>query len=388
MIATEAWAQEWLRGTIVMTNGDTLSGEISVRAMQKNACIFRNHDQPEMEYTPEQVKEFFVNGGNHFRTLRLSDESRFANVLVRGQAELLRYRARFFLVDTVGDIFELERIISRKEEDGRQVELIRDKFKQTLTWKFAGCDKASLHMASTTLTEPALIRIFNEYNSCFSSAAPVVAPRRKHHLYVGVDYGYLKTQLGDFSASFNATMDKRSFRRYDQAFEGVFAQFTPGHFKAISVDLAIHRLNFSFNSVREFPEQGYILTYNSSYSVVRVPLGISYSLFSWRRVQPFVRLATAVHFNKSPQQGYRLFTYTSTGEGDIELVNTIHNPVFSVISDLGVNFKVGPLLFGARMTFEYMGSPLSTTSLIIPYSMHSTQFNFGVAGSAAYAFRW
>lgn len=284
-------------------------------------------------------------------------------------------------------MFELETIIGQRSVEGRVVQVITDKFKQTLMWKFSDCEKATAKITSTTLTEPSLIKLFNTYNSCFGEAVDVagVTPKVKSNFYIGLEYGFLKTDLGNFSDQWDATMDKAQFRHYQQSFPGVFARYAPGHFKGISFDMAIQKMEFNFQSFKSTPGIDY--TYNTRYHTVRIPIGVSYSLFSWRRVQPFLRIAAGVHLNTGKLEGYRFTDFTTGMEEDYtSIVNGVHPNSVSIIVEPGVNIKAGPVIIGVRGSLERMTSALFASNIFFPYSMRGSQNNYGVIASVGYNF--
>jgi len=393
-----AMAQDrWFPGAIVKTNGDTINGLVSAKAIEFERCLFRVGDGLETEYTADQLKAFWIDTGYSFQTLELpANEPKFAMVLARGRADLLKCKSRFFLLDSLNALFELETIISKKFVEDQLMEVTQEKFKQTLMWKFSDCVKATRRIPGTTLVEPSLVKLFNTYNSCFGEQVrpETVSPRRNSTFYVGVDYGYLKTKLGDISEEWYTSIDKSQFLHSERSFTGLSFRYSAGHFKGVSFDIAIQKLEFKFASVKTtkdvtlaapFDEVTY--TTVSRYSTIRLPIGVSYSFFSWRKVQPFARLAFAAHLNRGSLNGAR-HRVLSNGDTEDETVFGVHPTNFSFIAEAGVNVKFGPVMVGVRGSLDRLNSSFFSLRQKYPFDIASPQTNLGVIASVGYVFEW
>lgn len=91
-------------------------------------------------------------------------EPLFAAVLVSGKASLLRVSQHFYLEDSEGTIYILEKRITQTDTKT----LTKDLYKGVLNWKLTDCSKVTTSkIQSLLLTEPALVKLFSSYNSCF-----------------------------------------------------------------------------------------------------------------------------------------------------------------------------------------------------------------------------
>jgi hypothetical protein len=379
---------KWLPGAIVTSSGDTLKGQLSLKAIESNLCRFRSGNEVETDYSASQLNAFWIDGGYSLQSIKLpeGDTPEFALVLVKGRADLLKYRSRFFLLDSLGELFELETVRIRRVVDERLMEITQEKFKQTLMWKFSDCKKATQKISTTVLDQPSLIKLFNVYNSCFEEPAEKqhVSSTRKSSLSFGPDFGFLQTRLGEFSSGWDATMDKSQFSRSQQSFVGGVIRFFPGHYKNISFDLGVHTLKFQFESQKRVASGSIDVYYQNRYHTIRMPLGVTYSFFSWRKLQPFVRLATGFHFNLGNLFGTRV--RQSGIQVQTDITNAVHNTGYGLICDIGLNYKTGSFILGVRGTFEQMRSPMVAINKQLPYDFSPTQSNYGAAISLGYVF--
>jgi hypothetical protein len=368
-------AQNWKDGVVVLANGDSIKGKLSVEAIDSYECKMSDAGNI-TDYKPEDVTSFYIPREIYLEPAPVMERGNlqtvFVKVIVSGKMKLMERKGYYFIRDSNNNVFALEEIKQNREVDGREYQVIVQKYKQILQERLIDCPEAQQAVKSTMLTKKSLIWLFNKYNACFriQSVTESVKVTGKPKLYIGIGYNFLSTRLHNEPAGTtgsSSTFDDKT----TQSSPGFFLQFNPAKVRGLSIQLSGYKASYAYHNEAE----GFYFADNStstgsvpvyykfeddvSYKSFVLPLMIQYSLRNRRIVQPYVGLGVAFHFTSNYYGMEHFYDITHNTDN----LHKFDGDFFAghetaLRAQLGLNFKLGPALIGGSVTTELLNSPL------------------------------
>lgn len=383
-------AQDLQPGVVILSNGDTLHGNLSRRKMDNYQCVFTAAGGKELTYTPDQVTAFYVPGEIYFETLPFEKQQVFMNVLAEGKADLVEYRGHYFLRYEDKEPDELKIVTIHENVNGKEYLGTLKKYRETLAANFADCSEVQSSIKMTELGKKSLTRLFDKYNQCVGSIATHTikqSPRALFH--IGATYHLFHGKISNIGSFRDLNRPARD-DSYKQTFPALYLQFSPRLFSRLSVQLSYYKVSFSSSTTTiqtalAFDKSGngninkYRIQYDIKYKLTVVPVMVTYSFLSKRMVQPFIGMGAGFNFSTQFSGTEQIFDPATGAQIDI---NPFAGPTKSAsfLMTAGVNVKLGSFLVGAGVLTQntrFVAKYLSTSSTFV-----INQANFAFSLSA------
>ncbi len=280
----------FIPGYIVTQQGDTLRGFIDYQSSAKSAFDFRTSADGETKaYGTSDIVGFGIVDGKSFKVKELPFGSGrstvFAEVLVRGRANLYRYENNFFIEkDTVlRALTQSTRDVANKpgEKQG-QYQLVQKQYAGILNVLFLDCQGMSNDVMNVKLSERDLTRITTRYNRCKGES---VEATKSGVPSFRVDFtafaGYDVTSFSFTTTNFQSIRNPESKDVSSGPAIGIGAAFSnPREAERLfaTVDVQFSQMTFNQTSQTFLGTTYYDEEYTLKFTKLRLPIGIKYIL--------------------------------------------------------------------------------------------------------------
>jgi hypothetical protein len=219
MFCAGAFSQDYRKGYIVKNNGDSVSGLLAYRALNKNfdECSFKTaRFHASTKYLPSELKRYGFYGDKQYlsiiRPKSDTDEGgqAFGKILCDGVLKLYGYKDRFYirrdsalilLPVPTGRMVGLHKNQVAKHVDGtRVVSRVQDEEKFMKDYRYIGIlthfiEDCKLSAMNTTYTETDLANLVNNYNRCKGIAVGKTPVKSSFHVSLKLLAGGLYSNI-------------------------------------------------------------------------------------------------------------------------------------------------------------------------------------------------
>ncbi|MFY0685971.1 MAG: hypothetical protein JXQ90_02340 [Cyclobacteriaceae bacterium] len=166
-------AQTFYPGYIVKHSGDTLYGEISLRANELNSksCIFKT-DQKDTEFNAGEIYGYIVDGRKYYTSATVVinniKKTVFLEYLLKGIANLYYHYedgGEFYFYERDGEFLQLKNDIKEVEIEDKVYEAESNEYKSTLKYMFRDYTDVFPKIESASLNHKSLITVFKDYHN-------------------------------------------------------------------------------------------------------------------------------------------------------------------------------------------------------------------------------
>ena len=158
-------------GQVQIDEDSVLQGEISYfENTRKYHYILVRNSTGVNRFTPNTIKGYSFDKGKSYYSIVVEEGSIetqiFAEVVLSGMVDLLRYQSKFFARTKSQEIIWLEHNEQAIEKDGKTVLYENKKYLGVLSYLFQDCPEVQLSSQKTTYNEKSLVHIFQKYHQC------------------------------------------------------------------------------------------------------------------------------------------------------------------------------------------------------------------------------
>ncbi|WP_282037151.1 outer membrane beta-barrel protein [Saccharicrinis aurantiacus] len=282
---------DFVKGSVITLNGDTLYGEVNLRSNIKNSesCIFRDTNTTHT-YLPNDIKAYTASTDKYYisKTVKLNADSAnfFLEVLVQGDASL------YYLKHSGDDLFFIDQegrltLLSNKEtiiekDDGTKYSKESKQYIGALLYTFRDAPKLTSQIKNTEFYYKSLVNITNKYNQFKNPNTQNYSKTTKNKVYLETGAGYTGITYNINSLDTDLSLGSATV--------GVDFVFKPlkAHY-VWDVTLGLYAVKYKGDSKIEYnsySDDSYHLV-SIDYTAIKTPIKVRYSL-PMKKFQPFI----------------------------------------------------------------------------------------------------
>ena len=304
--STFAFSQNFVPAYVINHQGDTVRGFIDYNSSVVKAVTYRQtQDGDSKTYQIADVKGFGIVNGKSFQVKTLPINAAktevFAEVLVRGKANLYRYDNSFFIEKdtTIRALTQSTRDVKTGAQTTGQYQHVSKQYAGILNLLFLDCPGMSQDAMAVNLNERELTKITTRYNRCKGESYEAVKSgipsfRVGFTAFVGYDV----TSFSFTTASFQSIRNPESNATSSAPTIGVGAIFSnPREADRLfaTVDLQLSKMTFDYSSSTRLGNVVYDDEYALSFTKLRIPIGLKYVLKPGTAVNYYGRIGYAMN---------------------------------------------------------------------------------------------
>ena len=387
---------DYRKGFVITTNKDTIKGLIDFRDgyINNQLCRFKKEGNLEItNYSPEQISAYgFID--DRFYESKIDPDSTsidkhvFFEVLVKGKASLYRLNGGLYIDKDDSKTYKLSNeSVGEIEENNKTYIKKSNRYIGVLKLLLSDCFKIKHKIDNLGLTERALTKIVEKYNSCVGQSSitykETVNWARFHYgLVFGMNSSVInfekEFQIGDHLSS--------GFDRVNSIMPGVSMEVLfPRFSERVSFHLDVFYLTakyVAFNTIETTTPTSFANDVTIELEQLKIPFGIRYT-FPERSFTPFFNLGVSYtyHLNESS-------TWIQEVERD-KIVNTfIYSRALELQGSqtglwIGIGLKktiVNKLQGFVEIRYEQTSNfALNTQGAIFNHDIKNTQLLIGIS---------
>lgn len=282
---------DFIEGSVITLNGDTLKGEINLRSNLKNSesCVFKD-SKTTTTYLPQDIKSYTVGDDKYYlsKTVKLNTDSTklFLEVLVQGEASL------YYLKDSGDDLFFIDQqerltLLSNKEtiiekEDGTKYSKESKQYIGALLYTFRDAPKLSSQIKNTAFYYKDLVTITDKYNKFRNPDSENYSKATKNVVYLEAGIGYSSGKYNIISLDEDLDINSATIGA-DFVFKPLKAHYI------WDVTVGLYAMKYKCDDkvgASSENDDSYHLV-NIDYTALKVPIKVRYN-FPLKKVQPFI----------------------------------------------------------------------------------------------------